>query len=396
MHKAQYQTIWRSIIQHAKEMVPSASRFINHLQKISKQSTNKDFSQIEINQVCDQEVVFAQEKMNYSDMSSQVYDFFLNNAPIDDPEYWLKSFKLLPDFGIEILQVINAEYEYAPDLLGPELSEEQEVDMLHTIHTVIGVKKNFISPSPVLNSDSIPAKDFFDIIKKAFSLKGALVSISVMAIIFVGVLFIIKLNSFDPLKEAEIYYSAGNVKIKAGEFEEAIINFSKAIDKNSNFAQAYLSRGKAYFQLKKWDTALNDFNSVLRLNQKDPESLKHRGLVYHHTGKFKEAIDDYNMLISLKQESSDVYYYRGLAYYNIHQYVLAIADYSRSIELNPDNKMAVECKSIAIGILKTQNIKNNQLPLFTNPEKFDVYFGFSGKNRITDIIKSNDQEKKEP
>ncbi len=69
-------------------------------------------------------------------------------------------------------------------------------------------------------------------------------------------------------KDFDYYFKQADTLFQQGEYEKAIEDYTKAIELNSNFAEAYNNRGLAKGYLNKYDEAIEDFNEAIKLNPK--------------------------------------------------------------------------------------------------------------------------------
>ncbi len=139
---------------------------------------------------------------------------------------------------------------------------------------------------------------------------------------------------------AMAYNNRGLVYYNLGDLEQAIRDYTKAIELDSKFALAYSNRGFAYYHSGDLEQAISDFNKAIELDPGDAEAYNNRGFAYYESRELEKAIADYTKTIEL--DSNDVYAYnsRGLAYKEFGDLEKAIADYSTVIELDPDVGMA--------------------------------------------------------
>jgi len=132
--------------------------------------------------------------------------------------------------------------------------------------------------------------------------------------------------------------------IKQGNYDNAILEFNKAIEINPNKAEIYYVRGSAYAQEKIFDKALVDFQKAKNLGASiDPNDIKSltygvmkQGEEYFKQGNYDNAILEFNKAIEASPECADAYYNRGVFYDNQENFSQAISDYSKTIELNPN------------------------------------------------------------
>ena len=89
------------------------------------------------------------------------------------------------------------------------------------------------------------------------------------------------------------YFDLGKSEYDKGNFENAIINFTKAIELKPDYAEAYYNRGNAYVKLQQYGKAIYDFNKAIELKQDDAQAYYNRGLVYYFSGNTYKACKDW-------------------------------------------------------------------------------------------------------
>ncbi|MDR1285968.1 MAG: tetratricopeptide repeat protein [Treponema sp.] len=77
-------------------------------------------------------------------------------------------------------------------------------------------------------------------------------------------------------KTAQSYYDEGMEALYEQNWNWAIINFTRAINRDPNFELAYINRGAAYFNQGKFEEALADYNKVIELNPGLQEEIDQR------------------------------------------------------------------------------------------------------------------------
>ncbi|UCH51035.1 MAG: tetratricopeptide repeat protein [Chloroflexota bacterium] len=121
-----------------------------------------------------------------------------------------------------------------------------------------------------------------------------------------------------------------------GQWEEAISEFSEAIELYPDYAMAYNNRGWAYSELGQYDRAIIDYDKAIVLNPKLAVAYSNRGSAHKKKDELELAIADLNRAIKLDPELAAAYNNRGLIYSEIEQFDLAIADYNKVLELSND------------------------------------------------------------
>ncbi|OGS43805.1 MAG: hypothetical protein A2539_06010 [Elusimicrobia bacterium RIFOXYD2_FULL_34_15] len=115
------------------------------------------------------------------------------------------------------------------------------------------------------------------------------------------------------------YYSLGRLNQDNKKHDEAIENYTKAIQIYPKFIEAYDFRGLSYYIKGKYDNAIKDFNKVIEYSPNNGMCYMERGAAYYLKGLSDEAIKDFNKAIELSQtlKNNDnlayVYYLRGCA-----------------------------------------------------------------------------------
>ena len=94
------------------------------------------------------------------------------------------------------------------------------------------------------------------------------------------------------------HYNEGNKNFKAGQFEEAIINYKKALHHNKIFKEATINLSTAYMKISDFDKALKTLQNGIMQDPKDPHIHYNYACYYSLIGqlkfslkKLKEAID---------------------------------------------------------------------------------------------------------
>jgi tetratricopeptide (TPR) repeat protein len=78
--------------------------------------------------------------------------------------------------------------------------------------------------------------------------------------------------------------------IEIDKYQEAITDFSKAIEFSSDFATAYNNRGFSYAKLDKHDTAIKDYTKAIELDPNDMDAYRNRADIYDVLERYNEAI----------------------------------------------------------------------------------------------------------
>ena len=84
-------------------------------------------------------------------------------------------------------------------------------------------------------------------------------------------------------------FDAGMRLVTATRYDQAIMNFNRAVDLQPNFADAYRMRGRAYVAESNADQAIRDFNEAIRLDSKLAIAWANRGNAWTSKRKYDLA-----------------------------------------------------------------------------------------------------------
>ena len=140
-------------------------------------------------------------------------------------------------------------------------------------------------------------------------------------------------EAFLALEEGNNFYFRKN-------YQQAISAYSRAIEINSNFAEAYNNRGNIYAQLQNYQQAMQDLQTAARLSKVDPRIHNNLGNVYLLQRNYSSAISEYTQAINLNPNLFTAYFNRALAYSYLGQFQNALPDARRAMALNPSDNDA--------------------------------------------------------
>jgi len=128
----------------------------------------------------------------------------------------------------------------------------------------------------------------------------------------------------------------GFVYKNEGEYDKAIVAFTKAIELNPGFVVAYSNRGWTYIDLEQYELGIADCTKAIELDPHFAIAYSNRGWAYTQLGQYEKGIADCTKAIELDPGLAIAYNNRGWAYIELGEYEKAIDDYDRAMELDPD------------------------------------------------------------
>lgn len=99
---------------------------------------------------------------------------------------------------------------------------------------------------------------------------------------------------------ADVYRERGIHYADLGHYQEAVRDFSSAIELNSSYVTAYINRANAYAKLEQYKAAYQDFATAQKLSPSNPAIYAIRGSLNFLMGRFADAVADYKYYLSLK------------------------------------------------------------------------------------------------
>ncbi len=158
-------------------------------------------------------------------------------------------------------------------------------------------------------------------------LAGALIALLVAAIIYK--------RATDPSNAREAF-DAGMRLMKTTRYDQAILNFNRAVDLMPDYADAYRMRGRAYVQQSDPAMAIRDFSRVSELEPRDATILAERGFVRLDQKDYSGAIADADRAIALDPKLGRAYNLRASARRAAGNPRGAIEDFTKAIALEPN------------------------------------------------------------
>jgi len=104
----------------------------------------------------------------------------------------------------------------------------------------------------------------------------------------------IKNGGLSPASLARTYRNIGITQRRVGKPLEAVASYDKAINlKPSDMVDDYINRGNAYDEANRFDEALLDYAKALQISPGYGEAYYNRGIAYENHHMLKEARDDF-------------------------------------------------------------------------------------------------------
>ena len=100
-------------------------------------------------------------------------------------------------------------------------------------------------------------------------------------------------------RDPEAYLNRGITYGEKGQLDQAILDFTKALEINPGLAEAYNSRGYAYQNKAQYDQAISDLNKALELNPNLAYAYYNRAVAYCSKREYEKSWKDVERARSL-------------------------------------------------------------------------------------------------
>lgn len=173
----------------------------------------------------------------------------------------------------------------------------------------------------------------------------------------------------DKISVAKEYYSLGCEDLKNKMYDEAIKNFTKAIEDSSTFVSAYINLGlaykgkdeidemervykkiividptkghyalgKLYTDKKRYHEAISEYKEALEVDSTYVDAWFGIGYVEEKLGNVKSAIESYQHALRLEPENASVRYSISKAYIMVEEYEKAVKELTVLKEIHPED-----------------------------------------------------------
>ena len=139
-----------------------------------------------------------------------------------------------------------------------------------------------------------------------FSLKKYLIAALIVVVIAAVVIaHWISTEKTEPIISAADYVEAGYVFLENMDYEEALTQFNKAMDKDPTIYEAQLGIATVLFKQDELEKAITEFQKAISLNNQDPQPFKIMGEIFEQKGEFDKAMFYFREYLRIAPGSPD-------------------------------------------------------------------------------------------
>ena len=117
------------------------------------------------------------------------------------------------------------------------------------------------------------------------------------------------------LKQINVLIRQGVLYATEENFTDALTEYGKALQLESENLSALEYRGASYYALKQYTKAITDYNKILEIEPKNLRALEYKGASYYALKKYTEAITEYNKILKIEPKNLNALEYKGVNYY---------------------------------------------------------------------------------
>lgn len=147
---------------------------------------------------------------------------------------------------------------------------------------------------------------------------------------------------------AERLYSQGLAQLSRDDYARALPYFEKAVETDSNYAEAWYQAGYCYGILGRHADALKASRQAAKLRPEWPATFVNIGASSYSLGQYKDAAEAYKQAARLDDSNPDIQYSLGLTYGKMNRAGEEILAYRRAIAIKPDHANAIEKLGLAL------------------------------------------------
>lgn len=125
--------------------------------------------------------------------------------------------------------------------------------------------------------------------------------------------------------------------VRITEWSSTVKLIDKAIAaQGDNHGKAYLWRGMELGNQGKMQDALQDFTKAIETDSNLVDAYKYRGGIMGLARRYDQSVADLSKYLQYHPEAAEQFFNRGLSYTNLGENEKALADFNKTLELNPD------------------------------------------------------------
>tara|TARA_B100001564_G_scaffold354515_1_gene365240 strand:+ start:976 stop:2955 length:1980 start_codon:yes stop_codon:yes gene_type:complete len=131
------------------------------------------------------------------------------------------------------------------------------------------------------------------------------------------------------------YNNLGNVYVILDKLDIALQNYDKAIELNNSYFEAFYNRGNVYLRLKEFNDALKNFEKSISFKKDYIPAIKGKAIVLKKLERFTEAVKSWEEVLSLNSKDIQALFQKGDILFDLNKFDEALISYENAISIDP-------------------------------------------------------------
>lgn len=158
----------------------------------------------------------------------------------------------------------------------------------------------------------------------------------------------------------DCYYNIGYAHVQKKDFEKAEASYKKAIELKADYAEAYSGLANIYNSQRKFDEASAASAKAAEYSGGgaagaaggNPDAMFNQGVILWNAGKVAEAKKQFEAVVAAKPEHAEAHYQLGMALVNEGNLAGAAGEFETYLKLSPTGPNAAQAKALVAQLKK--------------------------------------------
>ncbi len=138
-------------------------------------------------------------------------------------------------------------------------------------------------------------------------------------------------------KNAENYYTLGNIQKKINKFQDAVVSFENSLKINPNFSEAHNNLGNTKKSLGKKNEAIYHYKKAISLKKNNIAALINLSIILKENNNYHELLKTYEKILDLDSKNIKTLYNLGTAHLFLGNTLKAREFFESTIKLDKYN-----------------------------------------------------------
>ncbi|GAB4141995.1 MAG: hypothetical protein Fur0041_17170 [Bacteroidia bacterium] len=135
--------------------------------------------------------------------------------------------------------------------------------------------------------------------------------------------------------QANLHYKEANSKLTLRKYQEAVDEYTLAIQLSPDSGNYYSKRGQAYLAMGNKTKALEDFSKAIEISPKSSAAYHQMGVYYFGLDNFEKAFEYFSKALEFDKFNYDAYMMRAQCCERTNKMTSAIYDYTQAASIRP-------------------------------------------------------------